>query len=279
MSNELANIGQKESTLMKAGDGVRDMAIAEFGAMFGGAVLFAELSQQFDAKRIQAIARIKKEKLYTRMGFKTWDECCSKLLGPKRTMDRKVAELEIYGPDYFGLRQIVRIGRSVYELMDVQEGHIIHDGERIPIDKAHEGRITEIVGTYKARAEKAETDLADKKREADELRTAKNNASKAAEKARQEFIAYRKAQAERWPNVYSRDLNGENQARYIGLTEYMYRQLIQATFDARDKYGVGWNMAEPAELLAVDHVAPNASNLIEAFTKRGPGDGKNGGAR
>lgn len=292
MRNKVASNGQNQTSLMKAGDDLRDMGIAEFGALLGGAVVLGELAQQLDAKRLQAIQRIKKEKLFERLGFKTWEDCCVKMFGPKRTMDRKIAELETYGPDYFGLRQIVRVGKSVYELMDVKDGCILHDGEEIPINKQNEGRIKEIVGAYKDRVEKAESALTEKTREAEEAKKARSAATKAAEKARQEFLEYKKAQAARFPNadedytnlldaqslfdlamaklagIYHRDLSEENQARYIGLTEYFYRQLIQATFEARDKYGVGWNMAEPAELLGLDQVAPGPRNLMAEYTTK-----------
>ena len=207
-------------------------------------------------------------------------------------MDRKIVELETLGKDYFGLRQIVRIGQSVYELMDVKDGCILHDGQKIAIEKRNETQIREIVSTYKERAEKAEAGFESKKAESEKLRAERNTATKAAEKARQEFHEYRKKQAERFSgadedhslllDVQSyfdmavaklttagkRELSDENQGRFIGLCEYMYRALIQASHDARERFGAGWNMPEPGELLSLDEVAPNPRNLVTEFTQR-----------
>ena len=77
MSKELTKSRQNgdfPNSLTRAGDEVRELGIAEFGASLGGVVLLHELSNQLDAKRLQLIARIKREKLYERLGFQTWDE-------------------------------------------------------------------------------------------------------------------------------------------------------------------------------------------------------------
>jgi hypothetical protein len=284
----------KKNALQIAGEqvGADPQEAVELGKWIGRRQAFGMIAAKCGAADAQCLKRIKEGGEYKTLGL-NWEQFCDQHLGiDRKTAERIIASFEEFGAAYFNLSNVTRISPTTYRLIAgaVDETTIQLDGEKILITKVNAARIAEAVASLTKSIEEKDSKLAETKESADKLRAERNSLAKAAEKARQEFLEYKKAQAARFPNadedyttlldaqslfdlamaklagIYKRDLSEDNQARYIGLTEYMYRQFIQATFDARDKYGVGWNMAEPAELLALDQVAPNPRNLVTEYT-------------
>jgi hypothetical protein len=287
---------QKKNALMIAGEHVErePEALLELGKWVGRGQAFGMMGARASAAQAQVLKRIKDGAEYKTLG-QTWEQFCEGHIGVSRaTVDRIISNFEEFGAAYFNLANVMRISPTTYRVIAgaIDESTIELDGEKIAITKANSARIAEAVAALRKTVDQKDERLAEHKRDADKLRAERNAASKAAEKARQELVELKKAQSARWANadedqstlldaqshfdlamaklaaVYKHDLSEENQSRYIGLTEYMYRALIQATFDARDKYGVGWNMAEPADLLAVEQVAPTPRNLVTEFTEK-----------
>lgn len=290
---------EKKNTLEIAGAQVEAATeeLLELGKWVGRQQALGLMAAKASAAQAQCLKRMKDGGEYKTLGL-NWDQFCDKHVGVSRaTADRIIANLEEFGAAYFNLASVTRISPTTYRLIAgaVDENNLELDGEKIAITKVNAARIAEAVASLRKTIEQKDERIAEQKRDTDKLRTERNNATKGAEKTRQELVEFKKKQAERWADatedqillldaqshfdfalaklaaVYKRDLNEGDQSRYIGLTEYMYRALIQATFEARDKYGAGWNMAEPAELLSLDQVAPNPRNLIEEITKPSKG--------
>lgn len=288
----------KKDALQIAGDQVEAASgeALELGMWVGRQQAFGMIAAKASAAQAQCLKRIKDGAEYKSLGL-TWEQFCDQHVGISRaSADRIIGNFEEFGAAYFALSAVTRISPTTYRLIAsaVDESTVEIDGEKIPITKANAARISEAVTSLSKTVAAKDERIAEQKRDADKLRNERNAASKAAEKARQEFLDYKRKQAERFPNadedhttlldaqslfdlamaklstIYNRDLNEANQGRYIGLTEYMYRHLIQASFNARDKYGVSWNMAEPSDLMATEQVAPNPRNLVaEMATSKG----------
>lgn len=175
----------KSNDLVKAAEVLELDSQLELGALIGGALALRGVAEHLSAKSIEMAKRIKDTRLYERTGL-SWDGFCDKYLGARKTVERKIGELEEFGPDYLGLTQIVRVGQSVYSLMEVKDGAIVYNGERIAITKANEDRIKEVVGYYRAEAAKAKEELAESSRSLTKTKEERDNAKKAARRAAEE---------------------------------------------------------------------------------------------
>jgi hypothetical protein len=168
--------------------------------LVGAVITLDEVAQQLDAKKVEMAKRIRDLKLWEQAGFRSWEDCCTKVFGPKRTVNRHIAQMEEQGPDYFGISSIVRVGQSVYSLMDVQDGAIVFNGERIAITKANEERIKEIVAFYRAEAGKRQEDLKEKERALEKAKAERDNAKKAAQRLTEENRELKAAKNKPFPN-------------------------------------------------------------------------------
>jgi hypothetical protein len=176
----------KGNELERLGDQLQQDSLIELGAMVGGAIAMGATADMCDMKRVELAKRIKETRSYEQTGL-NWESFCKKYFGPRRTVEEKIRELEECGGDLFGLRALVRIGRSTYELMEVQDGHIMYGGERIAITKANEGRIKEIVAQYHTELMNTKEELAEKERAAEKAKEAAATAKKAAARVSDEL--------------------------------------------------------------------------------------------
>jgi hypothetical protein len=270
--------------------------IFELGALTGRGQAFGMMAAKSGAAQAQILKRIKDAGEYKHLNL-TWEQFCQQRLGiDRRTAERQIAAYEEFGASYFALAQVMRISASTYRLIaeHVDDNAIEFDGEKIPITKANAGRIADVVASLSKVIDQKDERLAEHKRDADKLRAERNAAQKGAEKARQELIEFRRKQAERFPNAdedhsllldaqslfdlamakltaaCGRELSEANQGRFVALTEYMYRDLIQRSYAVREKWGKGWNMAEPSDMLTLDQATENAANLIADHAATAP---------
>jgi hypothetical protein len=274
-----------------AGDPER---LLEVGKWVGRHQAFGMIAAKCSAAQAQSLKRLKDSAEYKALDM-TWDQFCNAHLGISRpTADRIIANFEEFGAAYFNLATVTRISPTSFRQIAgaVSDTEIEIAGEKVPITKTHAARIAEAIESLRKTVEQKEEQVQEKVRDNKKLREERDNAKKAAEREHQALLEYKKAQAERFPNadddfkvmldaqshfdlamaklasVGNRELSTENEARYIGACEYFYRQLIQATFDARQKFGKGWNMADPNDMLSLDQAAPDARNLMSEYVDK-----------
>jgi hypothetical protein len=293
---------QNKNALAIAAEVIQDQQAAaadtliQLGAWLGRGQAFGMMANKASAAQAQCLKRIKDGAEYKALNL-TWEQFCDRHLGiDRKTAERVIANYEEFGSTYFQLAQVMRISASTYRLIaeHVDDNAIEFDGEKIPITKANAGRIADVVASLSKVIDQKDERLAEHKRDADKLRAERNAAQKGADKARQELIEFRRKQAERFPNAdedhsllldaqslfdlamakltaaCGRELSEENQGRFVGLTEYMYRDLIQRSYAVREKWGKGWNMAEPSDMLTLDQATENAANLIADHATTAP---------
>lgn len=286
---------EKKNALEIAADDVASEPerLLELGKWIGRHQAFGLISAKCSSAQAQSLKRLKDGAEYKALDM-TWDQFCAGHLGISRqTADRVIANLEEFGAAYFNLASVARISPTSFRQIAgaVSETEIEVDGEKIPITKAHAARIADAIESLRKAVEQKEEQVQEKVRDAKKLREERDGARKAAEREHQKLLDFQKAQNERFPDagpeystmldaqslldlalaklsmVGARDLGIEDQGRYIGLCEYAYRQLIQVTFEARLKFGKGWNIAEQSDMLTLDEVAPSARNLMDQYTK------------
>jgi hypothetical protein len=282
------------TTLATASNEISKRALFRLGAMIGGAALMEEAASQFDAKKIELLEQIRDEKLYLEAGYKSWDECCKAILGPKRTLDRKIREFKEQGPDLFNLRQMVRIGTATYEHLQIEDGHIVHDGRKIAIVKQNEAEIKGIIKHYQDLERKAREDSYEKERALKKARDERDNAKKAATKLQQELRDKDRAAQLAWQHAdpdqadmiqleqdfdflltklaafVNRNLSPDNQNRLVALSELLWARTHQATDRIRGEYGVGLLAPRPGESTEVDELTPHKRSLVEEYEEAHP---------
>ncbi len=66
-------------------------------------------------------------------------------------------------------------------------------------------------------------------------------------------------------NIGAKELSVPDQARLIGLLEYMFRSITQVAGSIREKVGLGWNTPEPGDQMIAEDMTPNARNLLAEY--------------
>jgi hypothetical protein len=286
----------KKTALQIAGEAVENSpeSLMELGKWVGRGQAFGMISAKASAAQAQCLKRIKDGAEYKTLGL-TWDQFCVTHVGVTRpTADKVIAAFEEFGAAYFNLSTVIRISPTNFRQIAgvVNDSEIEIDGEKVAIVKGNSARISEAIAALRKTVEAKEERIQEQARDTKKLNEEKNAAKKAVERERLAFQEYKRQQSERFANATpeqasmldaqsyfdlamaklsvlgGKELSVDDQARFIGLGEYMYRALIQSTFDAREKFGKGWNMCDPSDMVSMDQVAPNARNLIAEYVEK-----------
>lgn len=281
----------QKSALDVAGDSLKRDTLLRLGAMMGATIAIDEIVSQLDAKRIELAKQTRDSRLWEQAGYESWEACCTALFGPKRTVNRHIKELDEQGPDFLGISAIVRVGKPAWALMDVHDGEIIFNGERIAITKANEQKIKEVVAYYREQASTANAALDNRSKAAEIAQTKAKVAEKKAAKAQEALAAYENPLLT-WPKsddpdharllqmqvsldlicsqlrgFASRDVSPESQAKVIAFAKYAWAEIHQAGELACNEYGVGMNAPVPAEWLTIDAATQDRRNLVAEYIK------------
>ncbi|HZZ78441.1 MAG TPA: hypothetical protein VFE62_07970 [Gemmataceae bacterium] len=291
----------KKDTLAIAGDQVEadQQAVVEVGKWVGRQQAFGMIANKCSAAQAEILKRMKDSAAHKAFGL-TREEFCDQHLGISRqTVDRIIANYEEFGAAYFAMTSLMRISPSTYRLLGAavtETNEVVFGDERIPITKANSDRIIEAVNALRKDAEQKQTALNTAKSDLKKARDERDNAKKAAEKARQDLADFKRRADEMFPNAdhdhkvllqvqsdvdfalqrvagvaRNENLSPENQGRLIGLVEHLFRQLVQVGHEIRELYGVGWNAANPAELLEAEEQHAGARNLISEYVESNKG--------
>jgi hypothetical protein len=186
----------KKNALQVAGEQLDGQIKAgmDLGLWAGQQRAFGLMAAKASTAQAQCLKRLKDGGEYKATGL-TWEQFCVQYLGISRpTADRVIANLEEFGAAYFALSEVTRISANTYRMIAgaVKGDSIELDGESIPITKANAQKIAEAVAELGKEIATRDEKLAEQKREAEKLKGERSAASKAAEKARQDFAEYKR---------------------------------------------------------------------------------------
>ena len=117
-------------------------------------------SRAFSAADVESLRRIRDGKEYRELDC-SWDEFCTRRLRvPRRTIDRAIGYLEEFGPHYFLLAQMLRIGPKEYRVVapHVGENGLHVDGKVVNLLPGNTEQITAVVGELLGRARQKRSD-------------------------------------------------------------------------------------------------------------------------
>jgi hypothetical protein len=111
-----------------------DPAGFDLGRLIGRRDAFAAISGTCSAAEALAFRRIRDEELYKALSL-TWEECCTKLGVNRRQVDRMLALLKEFGPQYFQVAQFRHVTVEQYRALapHVSDEGIHLDGEVIAL--------------------------------------------------------------------------------------------------------------------------------------------------
>ena len=115
--------------------------VLDLGAVLGQAHAFAQTAGRCTAAQAEALRGLRQTKAYQRLGL-SWEGLCAGYLRVSRSqVDRIIAILEEFGPQYFELSQLTRVSPATYRQLEsnVKDGAIEVYGEAIRLipDNAH----------------------------------------------------------------------------------------------------------------------------------------------
>jgi hypothetical protein len=298
------NLDQKKNALAIAGEQIEgdQKAAIEAAKWIGRQQALGMIGNKCSAAQAEILKRLKDTAAHKAFGL-TREEFCDQQLGISRqTADRIIANYEEFGAAYFSMSNVMRLSPATYRLLGaaVTDSNELEFGdERIPITKANSDRIIEAVNALRKEADQKQQALYDAKSDLKKARDERDNAKKAVDKARQELADFRRRADEMFPDAdtdhkvllkvqsdvdfalqrvagiaRNENLSPENQGRLIGLVEHLFRQLVQVGHEIRELYGVGWNAANPAELLQAEEEHAGARNLMAEYVESNKGKGK-----
>jgi hypothetical protein len=288
-------MSDEKNALMIAGERIDDLPeeVVEIMKMIGRHEAFGMIAGKTTAAWAECLKRLKEAKAYKVFNL-TWEEFCPRHLSISReTADRVIRDYNEFGAMYFALSQVTRISRENYRLLagKVTDGQIDIGGELIPITKANQPRIEEYIRSIEAERERKTDEASHAKAEATKARKERDEARKAATAARDKLADMQREKDKLFPHadgdhsqllriqsgldlafaqltaLGTKDVSEENRGRLIGLMEYAFRQLAQIEQPIREKFGVGYNRAEPMDALSLDmyHPESGARNLMAEY--------------
>jgi hypothetical protein len=246
-----------------------------------------------DAADAAALKHIKEAKIYRDLGM-DWHKFCLLQLGMEhKAADQIIDNYSTFGDKIFDLARLT--GISANRLVGVAE-QVDKDGldigsEKIPLTAANAPRLQQAVKALIKQAKEAEgaalTADAEKAKAIAERDNARKGAAEANRKLREALSPKAFADADEdhqvllrvqsnWDfgislmnKVRERELSSENEARYIGLCEYLFRSLLQVVDNARANFGRGANLPDPSDALWLNNEPDTSRNLLAEYQQKG----------
>jgi hypothetical protein len=131
----------------------------ELGRWLGRREAFSLIAGRCSGAEIESLRRIRDERLYL-AASSSWDKFCTTHVGAsRRNVERSIRLLEEFGPAYFQVTQMARIGAEEYRAI---AGHVDADGVRldgsvVALLPENSGRVAAAVGELLRRAEPGAT--------------------------------------------------------------------------------------------------------------------------
>jgi len=129
-----------------------DTELLELGVALGQNHAFGLIAGRCSAAQAEALRRLREQKLYKRCTEK-WDDFCPKYLKMSRSeADRTIKLLEEFGPAYFELSQLTRIGPETFRAIApaIENGVLKHNGEAIELNAENARKIAAAVAEMRS---------------------------------------------------------------------------------------------------------------------------------
>jgi len=265
----------------------RDRLFAAIGEAKGH-LIHSTLSNLLLAESLRSI---KDGAVYKKEGL-TWEEVCGVFDISKDTADRMIADLNEFGPLFFKTKAIVRISREAYRRLapiETEDGRLLIGDDAFALTKANAQSIQAAIQLQNQKFETLQDRVNNAEQSLKAARQERDNAKKAAVDANKKLRDSQNTQPfadvdedhrtmlrvqSNWDasilmlnKLRARSLSDENQARYIGLCEYLYRSLLQVTDDARFSFGRGPNLPDPSDNLFLSNEPDKSRDLLAEYTK------------
>jgi len=282
MSDEAKNALAKASSLRK---------LFQSAAIAGGFLYNLRVQRSLSWEGVQFLRALKERKIYLDYA-ESWEEFCPEFLGASyKTFDRQLQLAGTRGKDYFDLIELAPVQgvNGVYEALNVVDGCIHVNGNKIEIKRENEAEINEVIRRLKKEAAQAKADVASLEGKAETLQRQKDEAKAAAKKAKEELQERIDREKNPWKladedysvmldiesqfdvlilrltSVAERELSRENQERLVALCESMWARTHQATEKIRSNYGIGLLVERPSAWMEVDELTPNKKSLTAEY--------------
>jgi hypothetical protein len=289
-------MGSGKNTLQIAGE---QISAAESAKAREQAYRWIGLSQgvrlakaMLEATDAGTLKHIKEAKIYRDLGM-DWHKFCILHLGiDHKAADQIIENYTIFGDKIFDLARLTGIstGRLTAVAEQVDKDGLEIGGEKIPLTTANAPRLQQAVKALLKQAKEAQATAvsaeADKTKAIVDRDNAKKAAVEATRKLREALSPKAFADADEdhqvllrvqsnWDfgmgllnKLRDRTLSPENEARYIGLCEYLYRSLVQVADDARFSFGRGENTVDPSDNLMLNNEPDKSRNLLAEYTEK-----------
>jgi hypothetical protein len=238
-----------------------------------GAVLMnMRWRRQMDYELTLMLRELRDNKGYLSIS-KTWDAFCEDHLGSSRqTVNRQLEKVDL-GQPFFQLLEFSRITPDEYKALDVADGCIVWNDQRITIDKRNEVEIRKVISDLREQHRRAEGRVAELKVERGEYKKARDEARTQAEQLEKDLEAAKNPPSltgdKDWDAMceaealfarelagiqllIDKDLSQKNADRLGMLLSSIYYELTQVRYRHGRKYGVGENLATDAEVMFVE---------------------------
>ncbi|HEX4135883.1 MAG TPA: hypothetical protein VHY84_14810 [Bryobacteraceae bacterium] len=246
-----------------------------------------------DAADAAALKHIKDAKIYRDLGM-DWHKFCILHLGiDHKTADQIIDNYSTFGDKIFDLARLTGISANslIAVAEQVDKDGLDIGGEKIPLTTTNAPRLQQAVKALIKQAKDAEASALTADVEKTKAITERDNARKGAAEANRKLRealspkAFADADEDHqvllrvqsnWDfgmsllnKVRERELSPENEARYIGLCEYLYRSLLQVADDARANFGRGANLPDPSDALWLNNEPDTSRNLLSEYQQKG----------
>jgi hypothetical protein len=273
------------------GQSVINQADLDLGMRIGRTQALHLMRAIAEVGQAREIKRVKESGEYKRTGL-SWKQFCPVHLGVSHvTADAAISNLDTLGENYFAANKFVAISPGTFGLIagKVDNSGIEIDGEHVPFTAANAHRIKTAIESIRKQAQTARNESEAAMKNAEIAGTERDNAKKAAAALRSKVLELQNpkdfADADpdhrallriqsNWDRnllllseVGKRQLAIENEARYIGLLEYLYRTLMQVTDETRYAFGRGANAPDPSDALYLNNEPDTSRNLIAEFSE------------
>jgi hypothetical protein len=259
-----------------------------------GHLVHSTLSNLLLAERLRGI---KGAGAYKKAGY-TWADVCDVFNISVDTADRLIGDLREFGALFFKTQAITRISREAFRLVapiETEDGKILIGDQSFALTKANAQSIQAAIQLQKQRVESLQERTNSAEKSLKTAREERDNAKKAATDATRKL---REAQTSRpfadvdedhqeilcvqqdfdgvlkrfscliGPEDSRKPFSEVNAAHLIGLVEYIYRGVIQMSYEARLVHGRGLNRPDQGDAFLLGDEADSPNPIIEYINRK-----------
>ncbi len=242
---------------------------------------------------VEKLDRVKKSKLYKSWDFSTWEEFIEQTFPfSVDTADRMVKDLRELGRGWFDLNDVLRVTRQAFRLVNPEftdKGEIVLAGQAYALTKANSDAIQMAFSQAESELRRKAEEATSLKSELNKTREERDNAKKAAvdltkklrevknpapfADADEDHQIMLRVQSEvdaammRLRKLVGREMSADNETRYVGLCEKLYRDFMRSVDDSKVTFYSKLDPPDPSIALFLDNEPDHGINLIAEHLK------------